>query len=321
MSLASGHGDPLDNVFVPIGHGGEDITKPKERIPPGCTLVMLTTCLNTHIWPDSGLPQQLNLRKFLNENPMNEYIFSEPLKHTHVLNEIFGNCAYYKAGDEYPNITYSLNLRWPLQSWRLPKSYRYSGLIPFKTFVSPEEETGFHTRDIIETGFSWDHSIPNYREVYKYSIQPKSSQFPPVDSTDEIFIKYLRDLNDPETNDDLDKMADLDEKTQSRTIKMIIRNSITLANSGAEVSLSELMKKFPGTYYHFVCRGILKGDFPNNLKNRRRHSFHLFRKPFMSPKKLENITEENIYSGGGTRSHHKKYRKKTRKRSRYRSKV
>jgi hypothetical protein len=203
----------------------------------------------------------------------------------------------------------------------IPTSYRYSGLIPFKIFASPEEETGFNTRDIIETGFNWGRLIPNYREIYKYSIQPKSSQFPPDDSTDEIYIKYLRDLNDPETNADLDKIAHLDEKTQSRIINMTLRNSITLANSGAEVSLSELMKKFPGTYYHFVCRGILKGAFPKNIKKRRRASFHLSRRPFISPNKLKNITEENEYSGGGTRSHHKKYRKKTRKRSRYRSNV
>jgi len=229
----------MDNVYIPIGHGNEDTTKPYEHVvPPNSNLVILETCGRGHEWPDKGLPQHLEIKKFIKENPAKKHIFADPINHTQEINNIIGLSAYYTAGQKFPNLTLSLNLRWPQTIGSMPRSYRYSGLIPFETFISDSFTTSNSVNEIVP------ELRVDYKELYKYSILPIASSFPDFNSQEEKY-KFLIKNKIIKESDPRPKDSSIDSLYDS-SIKTI---------EGVNISLYNIMTIFPGTYYFLVCRG------------------------------------------------------------------
>jgi hypothetical protein len=266
------------NIYVPLGHGDEELAGEKPVIPPGCQLVVLAQCKRPVSWLDEQNAEQLHIKNFIATNPARVGIFADPVHHRREINAAVGSvCAFYTAGDEYPDILYTLDL-----SWKRPASIslRYSGVVPFTTYSSNEAETGFTTRDIYKQlypgGRQQMYMSPNPREIYRYSVFPRPQEFPTPDSTEAQLIEFLLQTKDARG------VSPTQDYLQGLSKEQLYGLSIDAQFYGSyerihPVRLSTLMAQMPGVYYHLVCRGdsdtlddeALRADLPR----RRRNSF------------------------------------------------
>jgi hypothetical protein len=238
------------------------------------------------------------LTQFLREHPDQRHIFSNPKENAAILNDIFGSVAIYGPDEKYPNITYTLELSWSNPNLEIT-DIRYSGLIPFDSFVSPE----FTTKNIVEKLFvdnvnvrdihanikkerfpyipdlnlfeNRDIWVKNQLEVYKYSVYPSVRDF------DNMLPKPIP-LGREEAAERLYKL-------RRTALNKMIRN----------VSLDKLMREFPGNYIHIVCRGLDdRRHSPNNrtdVINHTKEELFLKRLPYMTGNQkrraIENINQ------------------------------
>lgn len=278
-------------VYVPIGHGEEDITGKKPVMPAGCQLVVLAQCKRpVEISRIGENAEHLNIKKFIAENPYRVDIFADPVNNRRAINKAIGSvCAFYKTGDEYPNIFYSLNL-----SWLKHSMVQYSGVIPFTTYISDEEETGFTTRNIWEKVYprpDLDQYFedPRPREIYKYSLFPRPEELPTADSTKHEMINYLLKTK---TNKGVSPTL---ESLQALSTKELYKEIIgwTYKYERIEnVRLSTLMAQMPGVYYHLFCRGDNWDNYRlppgSDIHWRRRNSFVKHRLPGLTKDEIFN---------------------------------
>jgi hypothetical protein len=271
-----------DAIYVPVGHGGEDVDLPRKIMPEGCSLTVIETCGGNHLWlpEDNDEIFELNqLRKFLANHPERLDIFSHPKENASILNNIFGSVAIYTAGEEYPNLYYDLELSWRNNNIRTI-AIKYSGVIPLKTFSSPE----FTTKNIVEKlevapGFYAsihknilpyvdfimmpdELALKNNLEVYKYSIFPSPSIFKRYFERKEIGtarILFDRSDNKSKPANSLDEEKLFERSYEAKKVfksDMFWNADLTKREGYFNVSLETLMNRFPGHYYHLVCRGV-----------------------------------------------------------------
>jgi hypothetical protein len=275
----------LPPIYVPIGHGEEDITGEKPVMPPGCQLVVLAECKRPVTWFSEGNTEQTNIKAFIESNPEYTHIFADPVNNRRAINTAIGSvCAFYTYGDEYPDIIYDLYLMWSGSALR--PNIRYSGIVPFTTFISNEEETGFTTKDVfkkIYPGGLRDYNVSSKpEEIYKYSEYPRPQEFPRESSTEDEMIEFLihcaiNSSTPPPTRESL-------EGTAKAELYDMVRQNIGGYDKIQNVRLTTLMKQMPGVYYHFICRGDIPASFSPSeessvLLQRRRKSFIKHRLP------------------------------------------
>lgn len=275
----------LPSIYVPIGHGEEDISGEKPVMPPGCQLVVLAQCKRPIVWLDKQNTEQFNIKNFLATNPDRIGIFADPVHNRREINAAIGSvCAFYTTGDEYPDITYDLDL----SMMHRPISLRYSGVVPFTTYISNESDTGFTTKDIYKQvyprGLKQLILFPNPREIYKYSVFPRLQEFPTTDSTEDEMIEFL--LQTKDINGVSPTKESLQGLSKEELYDLIInKSSYERINN---VRLSTLMAQMPGVYYHMVCRGNSIALRTVNLSKRRRNSF--------VRRRLPPLTRNNIFT-------------------------
>lgn len=276
------------NIYIPIGHGEEEIIGEKPVLPPGCQLVVLAQCKRPIHWEDEQNREHRNIKDFIATHPERIGIFADPVHHRREINEAIGSvCAFYTAGDQYPDIVYKLDLSWT----RPTMSLRYSGVVPFTTYISNEAETGFTTKDISTQvypgGWQQKEVSPKPREIYRYSVFPRPQEFPTEDSTRRQMIEFLLRTKN---NDGISPTKKSLEKLTKKALYDLITTTRFYKRVN-DVKLSTLMTKMPGVYYHLVCRGdsdtLANHTLRRGLPMRRRGSF--------VQRRLPGLTKENIF--------------------------
>ena len=263
------------NIYVPLGHGDEELAGEKPVIPPGCQLVVLAQCKRPIHWEDEQNREHQSIKNFIATHPGRSGIFADPVHHRREINAAIGSvCAFYTPGDEYPDILYTLDL-----SWKRPPSIsiRYSGVVPFSIYASNEAETGFTTRDIYAKvypgGRQQMYMAPNPREIYRYSVFPRPQEFPTPDSTEAELIEFLLQTKNAYG------VSYTRESLQGLSKETLYGLSIDIGSYERihTVRLSTLMAQMPGVYYHLVCRGdsdtLANHTLHGRLPRRRRNSF------------------------------------------------
>jgi len=278
------------NIYVPIGHGDEELAGEKPVLPPGCQLVVLAECKRPILWGDEQHTEQFHMKNFIAANPGRIGIFADPVHHRREINAAVGSvCAFYAAGDQYPNILYDLNLNW----MGPPMSVRYSGVIPFTTYISNEAESGFTTKDISKQVYPGGQAqliqSPNPREIYRYSVFPRPQEFPTPDSTEAEMIEFLIQT---ETRKGVSPTRESLQALSKKDLYDLIIYRFSYERID-NVRLSTLMAQMPGVYYHLVCRGDSDIMFNSvvaklNLSSRRRKSF--------VQRRLPGLTKEDIFA-------------------------
>jgi len=277
------------NIYVPIGHGDEELAGEKPVMPPGCQLVVLAQCKRPVRWGDEQNREHQSIKNFIAAHPDRIGIFADPVHYRREINAAVGSvCAFYAPGDEYPNILYDLDLSW----MGPPISVRYSGVVPFTTYISNEAETGFTTKDIstqVYPGGRREYAgSPKPREIYKYSVFPRAQEFPTAESTEAEMIEFL--LHTEESKGVSPTRESLEGLSKEKLYDLILdRYSYERINN---VRLSTLMAQMPGVYYHLVCRGnsdtLANQTVAARLPRRRRNSF--------VRRRLPGLTKEDIFS-------------------------
>ena len=248
-------------VYIPFGHGGEDMNETKRIMPEGCSLIVIETCGGGHYFNkgengNKELFEHKRITKFLKKHPERQHIFLNPKKYSKEINKIFDSAAIYGPGDRYPYLNYNLLLSWPYNLNEC-NDINYSGLVTLESFLSPS----FTTKNIVTNLLtkegepaqptnskyplldfdSYDeHQIwlNNYMEIFKYSVYPD-----PNDIT--------RYFNSTEERKQLISEIGLNESNEMHYIDYMAKYSFS---KKLDISLETLMAKFPGHYIHIVCR-------------------------------------------------------------------
>jgi hypothetical protein len=270
-------------VYIPIGHGGEFLNKPRKTIPDGCSLTVIETCGGkTYVGNHTNQTFEYDkINAFLREHPEKRNIFSDPKANAADLNQIFGSVAIYGPGEKYPNIAYNLELAWDNSNLDII-DMRYSGLIPFDTYISPE----FTSKNIVdklhidadtytdvekqifpnmaELGRLDNRAVflRNQLEIYKYSLFPTPADYNKYFGNGDAGLNQVfEDRVGPATT--FDRLTNVRYRyMQARKIfsgDMFWNADKDRREGFVKVSLETLMSKFPGHYIHTVCRG-LEGD-------------------------------------------------------------
>ena len=257
-------------VYIPMGHGLENPLKARKPMPPGCSLTVIETCGGAHYLSiEEEIFERTQLVHFLEAKPHKRHIFTEPRANIKYLNKMFGSVAVYEENESYPNIHFDLLLSWPFRNFKKTHDIRYSGLIPFDTFVDPHFTTKNMISDLLtETGepvipgetypyllHDYDKNdiwLHNCSEIFKHSVYPSPYEISRysggLEERRSLILEYRREHGTLEENDALyqglaKKGIDaVDEKTKSFFRKNLL------------VSLETLMEKFPGHYIHITCR-------------------------------------------------------------------
>jgi len=281
-------------------------------MPPGCSLITIETCGGAHKWDVSKgeIYEHKQLMKFIrNGGDLN--IFKDPITNSNEINDIFGSISIYGTDDSYPNIEYSMVLKWP-QKMSNVHDMRYSGLVPLEHFVNPDyTTTNIVHRLITTTGEAADPSkkkypclhedlavndvwLQNQREIYKYSIFPSAGDLSRyfgsmgIEERSKLILdgnefnekKYQRALQQPDPLEEVDYLA---KKQFNQTY--------------IRVTLDTLFARFPGHYIHMVCRAT-SNTFngwgypnPNSEQNRTREELLRRRLRYMSQEKKRQLAD------------------------------
>ena len=253
-------------VYIPLGHGSEDVTRPRDVVPEGCSVTVIETPGGLHYWTSSNTEEifeYTQITNFLRDHADRKGIFSNPKENAKEIIDIFGSVAIFGPGEKYPNIEYDLLLAW--DTILEFTDIRYSGLIPFDTFLSPE----FTTKNIIlklpvaeptQLNYAYyqdnDKWLNNNLEIYKYSIYPSPADFTKyfssIDGRKQLYI----DKGMPENAEKIDENT---IKEWDKDAKDVFNGARGKGEGYIHVSLKTLMEKFPGNYIHLVCRASWEG--------------------------------------------------------------
>jgi hypothetical protein len=237
-------------VYIPIGHGNEDLTRPRDLMPEGCTLTILETPGGAHYWRNGNITEMYDytqLTAFLKENADKKDIFKNPKENSVFINEIFGSVAIFGPGEKYPNIDYTLSLSWfTNENPGNVRDIRYSGLVPFNTFIEPS----FTTKNIVSKLITKESTPVNIAE----RMYPAMSLF--IDSMVEQVVHNYSEIY---------KYSLFPSPSDIIKIKESERNADRFYETFINVSLRTLMEKFPGNYIHLVCRGTRDTVLPYGL--------------------------------------------------------
>ena len=301
-------------VYIPIGHGFENTSRSRDSVPEGCFVIVIEPPGGGHVWgTTSELFEYTQLTDFLKAHSDKKDIFKNPKENAKEIFDIFGSVAIFSPGEKYPNIEYNLLLSWSptLLLSSAPVSphktidVRYSGLIPFESFIDPSFTTKnivseLKTRSNISANISnnkypyinkMSHAynniwLENQKKIYKFSIFPSPNDFINVYETIDTRKKFLitnglvdqAEILTEDTIDDFD-FGKPPIEDQIDTLFMGEAGHPVKKEGFIHVSLKTLMAKYPGVYIHLVCRGR------NNNINDREHTIEeLFTKriPLMS---------------------------------------
>jgi hypothetical protein len=261
-------------VYIPLGHGSEDVTRPRDVVPEGCSVTVIETPGGLHYWTSSNTEEifeYTQITNFLRDHADRKGIFSNPKENAKEIIDIFGSVAIFGPGEKYPNIEYDLLLSWDVDS--AYSDIRYSGLIPFDTFLSrefttkniisklPNSDFSLYNSFIYEDNNKW---LNNNLEIYKYSIYPSPADFTryfsSIDGRKQLYI----DKGMPEKAEQIDentiKIWDADAKAE-------FNGTRNKGEGYTRVSLKTLMEKFPGNYIHLVCRASWEGRRGDRRRN------------------------------------------------------
>ena len=283
-------------VYIPIGHGGEDLTRPRDVVPEGCSVTVIETPGGAHKWNPSNsgeIYEYERIKNYFERNPPEKNatgkihsIFSDPKQNLKDIIDTFGSVAIFGPGEKYPNIEYSLNLYWINDITTSASDVRYSGLIPLENFLSKE----YTTRNIREklltnksipvtaTGLAGAAYFPygnnkaallhNKKEQYKFSIYPSVADIEQFWSSDEQKIQALEEKG---FHDLAEKLRthyatgnNDNEDVEEKSIELFegVSGPPLKQEGFINISLKTLMEKFPGNYIHIVCRATKETGNP-----------------------------------------------------------
>jgi hypothetical protein len=216
-------------VYIPVGHGYENMKVTRGIIPEGCSLTIIETPGGAHYWNpgDSGeIFEYERIKDYFLRNPpeknpatgkIDSSIFSNPKENAKEIIDIFGSVAIFGPGEKHPNIEYSLDLFWTLNGIMSASDIRYSGLIPLEKFLS-DEYSSKNILDKLLTNKGTPASIGgagaaymvlpfpniektilhNKKEQYKFSIYPSVNAIEEFWSSRKKWITLLEDNKFPD---------------------------------------------------------------------------------------------------------------------------
>lgn len=277
-------------VYIPIGHGNENLTHPRDTVPEGCSVTVIETPGGAHLWKpgDSGeMYEYERIKDYFEKHPAQinpetgkvDSIFSDPKHNIKEIIDVFGSVAVFDPGEKYPNIEYGLNLHWNKKTHVSASDVRYSGLIPLENFLS-KEYTSKNIVDRLLTNDSMSATIEgtgaaympldnnklallhNKKEQYKFSIYPSVHNIEQFWSSDEQKIQELEEKGFHDLALKLRNYLDTGankkdgEAAEFKSIELFegLEGTPLQQEGFIYVSLKTLMAKFPGNYIHIVCR-------------------------------------------------------------------
>lgn len=211
-------------VYIPVGHGYENMKVTRGIIPDGCSLTVIETPGGAHYWNPGNSGEIFDyerIKDYFVRNPpeknpetgkIDSSIFSNPKENAKEIIDVFGSVAIFGPGEKHPNIEYSLDLNWALKGLMSASDVRYSGLIPLENFLSNEYSsnnilnkllTNKGTPASIEGPGAAYMVLPfpniektllhNKKEQYKFSIYPSVNDIEEFWGSREKWIKLLED--------------------------------------------------------------------------------------------------------------------------------
>jgi hypothetical protein len=175
-------------VYIPIGHGYENLKVKRGVVPDGCSLTVIETPGGLHHmtnFDSDGFFEYNRVKKYFESNPPNinpetgkiESIFSNPKQNAKEIIDVFGSVAIFGPGEKHPNIEYNLNLLWYERAISA-HDVRYSGLIPLENFLKDE----FSSKNIL------DKLLTNTSEPAMIGVKGKKAAFIPLNDNENAIL-------------------------------------------------------------------------------------------------------------------------------------
>jgi hypothetical protein len=241
-------------VYIPIGHGYENMKVTRSIIPEGCSLTVIETPGGAHYWNpgDSGeIFEYERIKDYFLRNPpeknpatgkIDSSIFSNPKENAKEIIDIFGSVAIFGPGEKHPNLEYSLDLNWTLNGLMSASDIRYSGLIPLENFLS-NEYSSKNILDKLLTNKGNPASIGgpgaaymvlpfpnieqillhNKKEQYKFSIYPSVNAIEEFWGSRGNWIRLLEDNGFPELAELLKKESSKGSEEEEKAIEVAVK--------------------------------------------------------------------------------------------------
>jgi hypothetical protein len=234
------------NIYFPNGHGFEECSKKRKVVPDDCVFVSFTQC---------GIMTQIEAegyKSIINDIQTNEVLekYAKPVQNRErimeTIAEEFKGVSYFPdiriktPGMTLPNIIYEL-----LNNFDNNSFYIYSGLIPYTNVKQPL----FHPDIIYSPGeISIDYFKLFIPSLFRFSIFPTEEEVQKAFQNEESIIQSLPKVkvNGVQITADMLKTK---KKEYLIELSKVIRNAPIF-----KTTLYDLMKRFPGVYYHTACR-------------------------------------------------------------------
>ena len=260
--------DGIPKMYIPFGHGYE--SNKRVLVPPGNMFISFNKCgLLTYTFNN----MYFKIIEAIQKVPKAFEYFRKPIgnkKNIAKLLNVKEETIYIKAPpkDTLPDISYTLLAFWNYKDDNM-SMYSLSGLVPLEAEMDPIDIKFLTFRHNKDDGIKF--FTETFPELFKYSIKPSYEEVKAAFGTVEAIKDTL-------------KMKDLDWKKVTEEIPLLPMFKVTI---------HELMKEFPGIYYHTLCRGPYEEE--NNISN-----------SIFPP--LRQLSEEN--ASGGKRKTKKRSMKK-----------
>ncbi len=247
--------NPL-NVYFPRAHSSEDCKNPRKLVPKDSLFVSFGKCGLASYRGLSGFYAMVQDIKHLGPNAFQKY--SKPVEFREEIYDIvqsfietkekevkrkgdFGRSIYHDyrlkvPGQSLPNIRYSF------LSVYDQKKFLFSGLIPLSKMLEP----GYHADVMTWQG---DFTIDFFRvfipSLFRYSVVPTEAQIAEAFKDEESILRTIYPKTPKPFSEYIEKEKLIQELGSQIHKAKIFRYNV-----------SDLMKKFPGVYYHTSCRGV-----------------------------------------------------------------
>jgi len=239
-------------TYVYLGHGFEFSHKPDKEVPPGCTLSTITeSSMGANIESVLLLCSLARTNKEMVTQPEKYYRelfdlykgsqYNNTFQHKRALME--GELHLNKAGDKYQNKSSTFILDFHNKKGKGIISLFRSGLYDLSTpgLELPRIDGGEifdkSSIDIKQSGLT----VGNIRDLYKGCVFP---------NIDDILENVKKDLNTMYRHRQPDLMVD----TLTDDMLIPFRIFQYAMSTSANMNVDQLMEKFPGNHYFFICR-------------------------------------------------------------------
>jgi hypothetical protein len=285
--------DVTPKIYVPLGHSDE--LQERILVPNNVMFVSFNTCGLITPSHQEGIVELFNDAKTKTETQLKEF-YGNPNANNEQIQQILGRQQMYikvpHTKDTLPNIQYTL-----LRFWNTPTGleFLYSGLTPIEQFQNKDFHTNFQILqpNQIKLDF-FTNFLPS---LFQFSEKPTQQEVINAFGTLDNLKQTI--LDNPQLLP-IYKQSRIEEFRKNPALltfdtfpsPFITVSWFELAEnidkcSIFNISLYELIKDFPGIYYHFMCRGRFATE-----SNAKEH-FYATRRLSIANASLKNKTKKN----------------------------